>query len=127
MSLEACPCGSGDAYLACCGALHSGARLAATPEELMRSRYSAYAKHDGDYLLRTWHPRTRPQTGELIFDDRLRWIGLEVVGAEGAEVDFVAVYETDHDGERTMGALAERARFEKRGGRWMYVDGDVTA
>ena len=26
----------------------------------MRSRYSAYAKGLGDYVFRTWHPRTRP-------------------------------------------------------------------
>ena len=26
----------------------------------MRSRYSAYACGDSDYLFRTWHPRTRP-------------------------------------------------------------------
>jgi SEC-C motif-containing protein len=127
VTFDPCPCGSERAYLACCGALHSGARLAETPEELMRSRYSAYARHDADYLLRTWHPRTRPAAGELTFDDRLRWIGLEIVGASGSEVDFVAVYETEHEGERTMGALAEHARFERRGGRWVYVDGDVTA
>ncbi|WP_309067593.1 YchJ family metal-binding protein [Microbacterium sp.] len=127
MTLERCPCGSGRAYAACCGPLHAGARLAETPEELMRSRYSAYAKHDADYLLRTWHPRTRPQPGELVFDELLRWTGLEVTAAEGSTVDFVAIYETGATGAPMMGALAEHARFDRRGGRWVYVDGDVTA
>ena len=26
----------------------------------MRSRYTAFALRDEDYLFRTWHPRTRP-------------------------------------------------------------------
>lgn len=117
--LDPCPCGSGRPYSACCGALHTGARLAETPEELMRSRYSAYVRRDGDYLLRTWHPRTRPKT--LEFEDGLTWAGLEIVEATDTEVEFVAVYET----ALGMGALAERSRFERRGGRWVYVDGDV--
>ena len=39
---QPCPCGSGTTYDACCGRLHRGAEQAATPEELMRSRYAAY-------------------------------------------------------------------------------------
>ena len=39
-----CPCGSGTAYDGCCGRLHRGAAQALTAEELMRSRYSAYAR-----------------------------------------------------------------------------------
>ena len=57
---EICPCGSRTPYDACCGRLHRGAALAETPEELMRSRYAAYAVGDVDYVFRTWHPRTRP-------------------------------------------------------------------
>ncbi|MER7797451.1 YchJ family metal-binding protein [Microbacterium sp. NPDC096154] len=119
MTLDPCPCGSDLTYRACCGALHVGARLAETPEELMRSRYSAFAKHDADYLLRTWHPRTRP--ADVDFEDGLTWIGLEIVDATDREVEFVAVYQTPAG----MGALSERSRFERRGGRWVYVDGDV--
>ncbi|WP_345752182.1 YchJ family protein [Microbacterium rhizophilus] len=117
--LDPCPCGSGRAYPACCGALHVGARPAETPEELMRSRYSAFARRDAEYLLRTWHPRTRPKTVD--FEDGLVWTGLEIVEAAGDEVEFVAVYET----ALGLGALSERSRFERRGGRWAYVDGDV--
>jgi len=59
-----CPCGSGERYDACCGRLHRGAADAQTPEELMRSRYSAYALGELDYVWRTWHPRTRPDSIE---------------------------------------------------------------
>ena len=59
--MSACPCGSGRAYAACCGRLHSGAENAASAETLMRSRYSAYVLKLEDYLLATWHPDTRPR------------------------------------------------------------------
>jgi hypothetical protein len=57
----ACPCGLGDDYASCCGRLHAGAP-APTAESLMRSRYSAFAVGDVGYLLRTWHPSSRPRT-----------------------------------------------------------------
>jgi len=116
-----CPCGSGERYDACCGRLHRGAADAQTPEELMRSRYSAYALGELDYVWRTWHPRTRPDSIEP--DAALGWTGLTVldtsVGPEEAWVEFEATY--DRDG--TPGRLHERSRFERRRGRWVYVDG----
>ncbi|MEE0875740.1 MAG: YchJ family metal-binding protein, partial [Fibrobacteraceae bacterium] len=50
MSEELCPCGSGKSYAECCEGIIKGARLAASPEELMRSRYTAYAKHEIRWL-----------------------------------------------------------------------------
>jgi SEC-C motif domain protein len=115
-----CPCGSGAAYAACCGPLHRRAREAATPEELMRSRYAAYAVGEFDHVFRTWHPRTRPDSLEP--DPLLRWTGLRVVSASGSEVEFVATYERDG----VPGTLHERSRFEERRGRWVYVDGELS-
>jgi SEC-C motif-containing protein len=114
-----CPCGSGASYDACCGRLHRGAATARTAEELMRSRYAAYAVGDTDYVFRTWHPRTRPD--DLIPDPALTWTGLEILGSGEDWVEFVASYE--HAGR--PGRLRERSRFERRGGRWVYVDGAV--
>ena len=49
---------------------------------------------DADYLLRTWHPDTRPPSLDL--DDRREWTGLEILGTTGGgmlhttgTVDFV--------------------------------------
>jgi SEC-C motif-containing protein len=116
---QACPCGSGATYDACCGRLHRGAAQAPTPEELMRSRYAAYAVGDLDHVFRTWHPRTRPD--DLRPDPALTWTGLTVLGAGEDWVEFVATY--DRAGE--PGAMRERSRFDRRGGRWVYVDGEV--
>lgn len=116
---QSCPCGYGTTYDACCGRLHRGAAQAVTAEELMRSRYAAYAVGTTDYVFRTWHPRTRPD--DLVPDPGLTWTGLTIVGSGANRVEFVAAYE--RDGE--PGELRERSRFEIRGGRWVYVDGDL--
>ncbi|WP_370247144.1 YchJ family protein [Nocardioides sp.] len=110
-----CPCG-GAAYATCCGPLHSGARLPAppqTPEALMRSRYSAFVRGDVGYLVRTWHPRTRP--AELTLDPDVVWTGLVVHEAGEDWVEFSAHHRD--------GVLRERSRFAVRAGRWLYLDG----
>lgn len=123
---EPCPCGTGAAYGACCGPLHDG-MPAPTAERLMRSRYSAYALGLDDYLVRTWHPRTRP--ADLPTNTGIRWVGLEigavVDGGEDDETGTVAFTARfrNLDGEH---ALRETSRFERRASRWVYVDGDVT-
>lgn len=88
----------------------------------MRSRFTAFAVGDGDYLLATWHPSTRP--AELELDPALRWYRLDVVRRERGGpldrdgiVEFAAHYR--HDGER--GELHEVSRFVRDGRRWRYV------
>ncbi|HWU20322.1 MAG TPA: YchJ family metal-binding protein [Nocardioides sp.] len=119
--LSGCPCGSGTAYDACCGPLHRGAREAATAEELMRSRYAAYALGEVDYVFRTWHPRTRPADLDKLDLHSGQWTGLEIHDSGEDWVDFTASYQGSVTGE-----MRERSRFERRRGRWVYVDGDVT-
>ena len=87
----------------------------------MRARYAAYAVGATDYLFRTWHPRTRPELDDLAPDPALTWTGLRVVAAGEDRVEFVATYERGG----VAGQLHERSRFERRGGRWVYVDGEV--
>jgi SEC-C motif-containing protein len=115
-----CPCGRGLAYKECCGMAHHGI-TPATAEALMRSRYSAFAKDDEAYVLRTWHPRTRPATIEP--DPGLRWVGLEVLESQGgglfdAEgiVEFRAFFR-DHG---RHGEMVERSRFVRHDGQWTY-------
>ena len=45
---EPCPCGSGIGYMKCCGKLHKDpqAFADATAEQVVRARYSAYAKRE---------------------------------------------------------------------------------
>ena len=45
-----CPCNSQKNYAECCELLHKNITKATTAEQLMRSRYSAYAKHEIDFI-----------------------------------------------------------------------------
>ncbi len=123
MAPRRCPCGTGLTYDECCGPLHAGTRAAATAEQLMRSRYSAFVVGDPAYLLATWHSRTRPPSLEL--DPDVRWLGLDVIAADGGgllaaegTVEFSATRIAD--GQR--GAQHEVSRFLREDGAWRYLD-----
>ncbi len=122
--VKPCPCG-GEALETCCGRFISGGELPATPELLMRSRYTAYVLADEAYLRATWDASTCP-TEELI-DPAITWMGLEVRAAqeEGNDgtVEFIARAKVGGRAHR----LHETSRFIRRDGRWWYVDGDVKA
>ncbi|GAB2912744.1 YchJ family protein [Streptomyces heilongjiangensis] len=116
-----CPCGLPGTYEGCCGRFHAGPAGAPTAEALMRSRYSAFVVRDEAYLLRTWHPRTRPT--HVDFDPGLRWTGLEILGtSEGSA--FHTTGTVTFRASFRGGALHERSRFERVDGAWVYVDGE---
>ena len=124
----ACPCGTGRGYAACCGPLHAGTP-ATDAEALMRSRYTAYVREDAEYLLRSWHPSTRP--AQLEFDEpkpqRPVWLKLDVkshamTGDDTAEVEFVARYRI---GGGSAARMQERSRFLREDGHWFYLDGSL--
>jgi SEC-C motif domain protein len=117
-----CPCGLDRSYPDCCGSLHDGRGTAATAQALMRSRYSAFAVRDAAYLLRSWHPTTRPPRVE--FDDREQWTGLVILGTTGGSllhaegtVEFRASYRI---GGRPD-AVEENSRFLRVDGQWTYL------
>jgi SEC-C motif domain protein len=110
-----CPCTSSLAYADCCGRFHLGIAEAATAEQLMRSRYSAFAVGDADYLLHTWHPRTRPSTVDV--GEGLEWLSLHIVEATDDQVEFVARFR----GPAGRGFIRERSQFLQLDGRWLYL------
>jgi SEC-C motif-containing protein len=89
----------------------------------MRSRYSAFVVLDAAYLLRTWHPDSRP--AELTLDEGMQWRRLDIVSTtrggpldrEGT-VEFKAHFR--HGSER--GVHHEASRFLRMDRRWYYVD-----
>lgn len=120
----ACPCASKQPYANCCGRYLDGAEAAPNAEALMRSRYTAYTLDREDYLLASWHPRSRPAA--LASESRTQWLGLEVkrhelTDAEHAMVEFVARYKVNGRAHR----LHETSRFVREAGQWFYVDGVV--
>ncbi|WP_280231158.1 YchJ family protein [Nocardia cyriacigeorgica] len=125
---QPCPCRRGEPFGSCCGPILAGRRDAPTAEALMRSRYTAFAVGDVAYLRRSWHRRTRPAA--LVLDPDQRWLFLEIQRTERGgpfddtgTVEFTAHYRDDSG----RGALHEVSRFVREDGRWVYLDGDVSA
>ncbi len=120
-----CLCGSNHHYVDCCLRFHDYQSYPETAEQLMRSRYSAYALHLKSYLLETWAISTRP--GQLEFENGLSWKSLTIKGSKKGRlkdqqgwVTFTAVYQIGFD----QVALQERSFFNRDVNRhWCYVDG----
>lgn len=115
--IKPCPCGSGKAFAECCKPVIDGA-AAASPEVLMRSRYSAYVEGEWEYLRQSWHPDSRPSRVRPIDTE---WLGLSILRAEGDIVEFSAGF---REGDKIK-ALHETSRFGMSEGHWRYIDGTV--
>lgn len=92
----------------------------------MRSRYSAYALRDADYLRRTWHPATRPH--DLDLPAGRRWTRLRILATERGgpdDTDGVVEFRAHFRDRGEPGALSERSRFQRVKGAWLYQDGKV--
>lgn len=120
---EPCTCGSGNQYAQCCGQYLAG-QWPETAEQLMRSRYTAFTLNADDYLLQTWHKKTRPPVLDLSDQSKIKWIGLKVISHnssdDNAVVEFIARFKTNGRAEK----IHERSRFIREGDRWFYVDGE---
>lgn len=120
-----CPCCSGKTYPLCCEPYHLWQKNAETAEILMRSRYSAYALHNAEYLIKTWHPETLPdQLSEEI--SNAKWIDLYIhrswqeENPDEAFVLFTARYR-DRGGKAKR--MNEISRFIRQDQHWFYIDG----
>lgn len=118
----ACPCGGSD-YAACCGRFIAQGLVAQTAEELMRSRYTAYALGNAAYVQASWYPRTLPSGPLVSTEPGIKWLGLDVrrhvAAGEQATVEFVVRYKLGGRAHR----MHEVSRFVREDGRWYYLDG----
>ncbi|MBD3790966.1 MAG: SEC-C domain-containing protein [Campylobacterales bacterium] len=124
-----CPCGSHKKYKKCCALYHKGA-LAPDALALMKSRYSAYATGNAEYIINTTHPENPDYSEERrswkndidLFSKHTEFLGLKIIefidGKEEAYVTFEA--------SLSSGMLTEKSRFLKRGNVWLYVDGEIS-
>ncbi|MFI7611912.1 YchJ family protein [Nonomuraea terrae] len=122
MSPRTCPCGSSNPYRDCCGRFHRGEAAPATAEQLMRSRFSAFAAGDEAYLRHTWHPSARPPSAGL--DRRVRWVRLEILETTGGSVvhtEGTVRFRAHYQDRGRPGELEENSRFVRFEGRWVYA------
>ena len=87
-----CICGKNIPFLQCCEPYLTGKAVASMPEELMRSRYSAYALGGyGEYLLKTWFPPMASGLTAIELSKHIQeWLSLEVLGS-GAKLSLIHI------------------------------------
>lgn len=125
---EVCVCGSGKVFQKCCGRFLNKNQLAKTPEQLMRSRYSAYALGGyGEYLLKTWLPSMAQGLSVVELSQKSNdWIRLEVLDksqqGDNGTVVFNAYYQHADGTEQSM---HEKSIFKRIKGQWLYVGREI--
>lgn len=127
-----CCCGSQKSYNKCCLPFLSKKLIPETPEQLMRSRYSAFCIKDIEYLIATRHPSTRQPEERELLNQRIKitqWLGLKVLKTSKNKisqgigyVEFAAFYKTSE-----IGQLHENSKFIYENGHWYYLDGVILA
>ncbi len=128
--LYLCPCGSSLLYRFCCKPLHAGQK-AKTAEQLMRSRYCAYALGIGDYIIKTTHPRHREYA-----QDRKKWSESISLFCKGTLFHGLTIHESSENEKNAFViftaylsqngsdvTFTEKSLFEKIDGIWLYVEG----
>ena len=121
--MTACPCRFGEPFEQCCGPLLAREKSASTAVQLMRSRYTAFAVGDVDYLLYSWDPSARPT--DLSLDPDQRWLFLEVLATSAGglmDTDGVVEFRAHYKTGRQRDSLHEVSKFVRFDGRWVYLD-----
>jgi len=126
--MSLCLCHSQKAFLECCGPLLEGEKEAASPEALMRSRYSAFCQKNIDYVVDTTDPQAR---ADMDRDSTLEWMN----GAEFTRLEVLASSDEGNKGTVEFKAYFkmngvdevhhEVSKFRKQGGVWYFRDGKV--
>ncbi len=125
-----CPCKSHATYDQCCKPFHDHKSTPQTPEQLMRSRYSAYALSKIDYIIETTDkggPQYDPdlsawKSSIAHFSQTTAFQNLTIL--ENAPIDETTATVTFHATLRSIRgedlSYTEKSLFKKKKGRWLY-------
>jgi SEC-C motif domain protein len=122
--LTSCPCFSGKLFEECCKPFLSGEKTPQNPEQLMRSRFSAYSRKNVAYVLKTWHEITRPILEKL---DSGNWIFLKVLSSHfnHEEAHGSVAFVAKHVNKNKLTVLHEESNFKLEKDVWFYLDGEI--
>lgn len=126
-----CLCTSKRPFDQCCEPFLSGKKLPDTAEELMRSRFAAYALGKADYLI---HTTAEKERADLDRDElagycrAVKCISLKILSTKAGgpqDQEGIVVFHASLqvNGKRML--HREESRFAREDGRWVYVDGET--
>ena len=123
-----CYCDSGLAADVCCNPLLLGSRIAQSPLELMRSRYSAFVTRNPQYLEKTAKLDALAQWNKTKGSQWQAFTRLEIIACSEINtkqkrgfVEFKAYYINDN----ISSYIHERSQFQKIGQCWYYIKGRI--
>jgi len=119
-----CYCGSLNTFGLCCQKFINFSQNAKSAEDLMRSRYSAYATQAIDYLIATTALSQRQSLSKrdiLIWSQSSQWNKLEIIESTTTTVEFKAYYT---DLKRVSYIHHEKSTFIIENEKWCYLDGE---
>ncbi|MDB5105995.1 MAG: motif domain protein [Fibrobacteres bacterium] len=129
MENETCSCDTKKPFSECCEPVLKRTRQAESPAALMRARYSAFVRHEIDFLMDSVSPVRRKEFDRKGIEDWSRdtdWAGLEILSTEkgGPEddkgsVEFIAKFREKDEEQKHH----ELATFVKIKGAWYFDDG----
>jgi SEC-C motif-containing protein len=128
--VDLCPCCSGKKFDECCKPIIDGTRLATTPLELMRSRYTAHACKNMPHIVRTMRGKSlklfdEEKTRTEWFDQCI-WKKLEIIDAPDISKnakDGVVEFKAYYDFQGVEHVLHERSKFQLLDKQWYYTAG----
>ena len=128
---DTCPCGFFRKYKKCCKPFHDKISFPKTALELMKSRFSAFAVCNSEYIIFSTHPNNPDFTQDLKswnndilnFSKNTRFEKLEILEFIDGEVESFVTFKATLFQDKNDISFIEKSRFLKTEGIWKYVDG----
>lgn len=126
-----CPCGSPLKYKKCCKVFHDNIKNPLNALELMKSRFSAYAFKQSNYIIKTTHKENQDYSENIlewkkeieIFSSNTDFDKLEILEFIKGEIESFVTFRATLFQNKNDVSFIEKSRFKKEDNIWLYVDG----
>lgn len=125
-----CPCCSGKNFTECCKNIIAGSKVAQTPLELMRSRYTAHVCKDMQHIVKTMRNKALklfdPDKTKEEWFEQCEWTKLEIIDAPDItkhSKDGIVEFKAYYNFQGSEQILHERSKFMKLDNQWYYIAG----
>ncbi len=127
-----CPCGSPLKYKKCCKVFHDNIKNPLNALELMKSRFSAYAFKQSNYIIKTTHKENQDYSENIlewkkeieIFSSNTDFDKLEILEFIKGEIESFVTFRANLFQNKNDVSFIEKSRFKKEDNIWFYVDGE---
>lgn len=127
-----CPCGSPLKYKRCCKVFHDNIKNPLNALELMKSRFSAYAFKQYNYIIKTTHKENQDYSENVlewkkeieIFSSNTDFDKLEILEFIEGEIESFVTFRATLFQNKNDVSFIEKSRFKKENNIWLYVDGE---